>query len=238
MAEQKTAIVTGAGSGIGRATAIGLAARGYRLVVVGRRRDKLEETARLAGEAGGGSECVVVAADLRESTACAAVVAGAVEAFGRVDVLANVAGSAPMMQIREVTGEDWRACVDTNLSSVVHLTAAVWPVFERQGGGVVVNVSSMSTIDPFPGLAIYAAAKAGLNMFTRCTAQEGASIGVRAVAVAPGAVETPMLRGLFSTDAIPEDRTLSPEDVAGEICGCVTGQRAFKPGETIAMASP
>jgi NAD(P)-dependent dehydrogenase (short-subunit alcohol dehydrogenase family) len=85
---------------------------------------------------------------------------------------------------------------------------------------------------------MYASAKAAVNMFTLCTAREGAAIGVRAVALAPGAVETSMLRGLFDEKAIPHDKTLTPEQVATVIRDCLTGARRFTSGETIPVPSP
>jgi NAD(P)-dependent dehydrogenase (short-subunit alcohol dehydrogenase family) len=94
-------------------------------------------------------------------------------------------------------------------------------------------VSSMASIDPFPGFAAYAAAKAGLNMLTHVTAREGAAIGLKAVAIAPGAVETPMLRSAFDERAIPRHAALSPQAVASLIADCITGRRAFQPGEVI-----
>jgi NAD(P)-dependent dehydrogenase (short-subunit alcohol dehydrogenase family) len=96
----------------------------------------------------------------------------------------------------------------------------------------------MASFDPFPGLAIYAAAKVAINMFTHCIAQEGEKIGVKSVCVAPGAIETPMLRGLFGKDVLPTEKTLDPKEVAGFIVDCITGKRGFKSGETVVMASP
>ena len=239
MANHRVAIVTGAGSGIGRATGILLARSGYHLTLVSRSRDKLEETADLAGQtAAPGVACFVAPTDLRDVTATSTLAQQTFERFGRLDAIANVAGDAPMMPIEQVTPDAWRYCIDVNLSAVVHLTASAWPIFRAQGSGVIVNISSMASIDPFPGLAIYAAAKAGLNMFTQCTAQEGQPIGVKAVAIAPGAVETPMLRALFDEDTIPPNNTLDPDEVAKMIMDCITGERAFEPGETIAMPSP
>lgn len=239
MADHRAAIVTGAGSGIGRATSILLARSGYHLTLVSRSRDKLEETADLAAQtAAPGVACFVAPTDLRDVTATRTLARQTFERFGRLDAIANVAGDAPMMPIEKVTPDAWRYCIDVNLSAVVHLTASAWPIFHAQGGGVIVNVSSMASIDPFPGLAIYAAAKAGLNMFTQCTAQEGQPIGVKAVAIAPGAVETPMLRVLFDEDTISPSKTLDPAEVAQVIVDCITGQRAFEPGETIALPSP
>lgn len=225
MTDQKVAIVTGAGSGIGRATSIDLASRGFHVVLVGRTESKLNETASLAN--GGTIEVV----DICQSDQCHDLI----KRTSRIDAIANVAGAAPMLPIEKVNDATWRTVIDTNLSAVVNLTAAAWP---KLNSGTVVNVSSMASIDPFPGLAIYAAAKAGLNMFTRCTAQEGQAIGLKAVGVAPGAVETPMLRSLFDEQTIPRDKTLDPADVARVICDCITGDREFESGETIVVPSP
>lgn len=239
MAGHHAAIVTGAGSGIGRAASIFLAQTGYHLTLVSRSRDKLEETADLAAQtAAPGVACLVAPTDLRDVTATRNLAHQTFERFGRLDAIANVAGDASMTPIEKVTPDAWRYCIDVNLSAVVHLTASAWPIFRAQGGGVIVNISSMSSIDPFPGLAIYATAKAGLNMFTRCTAREGQDIGIKAVAIAPGAVETPMLRGLFNETDLPTSKTLDPKEVAQVILDCITGERTFEPGETITMSSP
>jgi NAD(P)-dependent dehydrogenase (short-subunit alcohol dehydrogenase family) len=239
MTDHHAAIVTGAGSGIGRATSILLARSGYHLTLVSRSRDKLEETADLAAQtAASGVSCFVAPTDLCDVTATRTLAQQTFERFGRLDAIANVAGDATLMAIEKVTADAWRYCIDVNLSAVVHLTASAWPIFRAQGGGVIVNVSSMASIDPFPGLAIYATAKAGLNMFTQCTAREGQDIGVKAVAIAPGAVETPMLRGLFDESELPPSQTLDPDQVGQVIMDCITGDRAFEPGETITMPSP
>ena len=238
MATHKTAIVTGASSGIGRHTSIQLAATGYHLVLVSRTRDQLEETADLAAQSTSlNVQCVVTPTDLRDPIATRNLVGQTVERFGRIDAIANVAGYSPLQPIEETSVEQWETVIDTNLSCVVHLTAEAWPILQKQGG-VIANVSSMASVDPFPGLSIYAAAKAGLNMFTKCTAQEGEPHGIRAVGIAPGAVETPMLRSLFGLDAIPRERTLDPKDVARLIRDCITGDRQFESGETILMPSP
>jgi len=239
MTKHRCAIVTGAGSGIGRAAAVQLASEGWDVVLVGRTRAKLEETASLVEPDGGEpGEMEIVVADLLDAEATRGVVAQTLESFGRIDAIANVAGAAPTMPIEKFTPEAWRECIDANLTYVMAITAAAWPAFRKQKSGVVVNVSSVASIDPFPGFALYAPAKAALNMFTLCTAREGKEIGVSTVAVAPGAVETPMLRGLFSEKMIPRDKTLRPEAVAEVICGCITGGRKFEPGETIVVPSP
>lgn len=233
MSDLRVAIVTGAGSGIGRAVAVQLGDEGYCVVLVSRGRDSLETTAELVE-----GETFVYPADLANADAITNLIEDVLASFGRIDALMNIAGYAELLSIEQVTAEHWRKTIDINLSAAVLLTAAVWPSFKTQNSGVVVNVSSMASIDPFPGFATYAAAKIGLNMFTSCTAKEGEAIGVRAVAVAPGAVETPLLRSMFDEQMIPKDKTLSPDEIAKVICGCITGEREFDSGETITLPSP
>ena len=229
------AIVTGAGSGVGRSTAQGLARAGYDLVLVGRTQSKLEATADTLPT---GTAVICLPTDITDPDAPRQIINATLDRFDRIDGLVNVAGLAPLQPIPQITPAIWRDNIDVNLSAPVLLTAAVWPTFERQRSGTIVNVSSMSSVDPFPGFSIYGAAKVGLNLFTRCTADEGKAIGVRAVAVAPGAVETPMLRQNFDETMLPPQRTLSPDAVAEVICDCITGRRAFEPGETIFVPSP
>ncbi len=234
MSESKTAIVTGAGSGVGRQAAVLLSQAGYALVLVGRTESKLRQTASELGEA----PSLVLAADLCDPSVGQSVVQRTVERFGRIDALANVAGLAQVCPIAKITPEEWRRTIDTNVTSVMLLTSAAWPVMTRQRSGVIVNVSSMASLSPFPGFSMYAPAKAALNMFTLVTAQEGKRAGIKAVALAPGAIETPMLRSLFDAKAIPPEKTLDPVEVAGVVRDCVTGARAFQSGEVIQLPSP
>lgn len=240
--ESKVAIVTGAGSGIGRATAKRLLRAGWRVVGVGRTLDKLESTAEQSGCA---ERFTVHVCDLCDPDACDALVEETADTMGRIDALINIAGHAEIATIAQTTPQLWRTTVDANLTAVVQLTHACWPTFARQhsggsggsgesgGGSIVVNVSSMASIDPFPGFAAYAAAKAGVNLFTLVTAREGAAIGLRAVSIAPGAVETPLLRSMFDTQTIAPTDTLAPADIADVIMACIDGDRAFEPGEVI-----
>lgn len=239
MSEAKVAIITGASSGVGRETARLLAQEGYAVVLVGRNVRDLRKTEKLIGENGlEHARVLTIAADIGEPAQVRKIVEQTLQTFGRIDALANVAGFAPRQPIDEVTAELWRQTIDVNLSGPVLLTTAVWPTFRAQGSGVIVNVSSLASVDPFPGFSIYAAAKVGLNVFTKCTADEGRKIGVRAVAIAPGAIETRMLRQAFDETMIPRDKTLTPAAVAAVIRDCITGARTFKPGEVILLPSP
>lgn len=233
-----TAIITGAGSGIGSHAAELLAAEGYAVVLVGRTESKLDDAADRIAEAVEAATVEAMPTDVTDPEAVERLIAAVQDKFGRVDVLCNVAGDAPLNPIPQNTYAAWRRCIDTNLTAVVLLTSRLFPVMEEQGGGTIVNVSSMASFDPFPGFSMYAAAKVGVNMFTRSTAEEGKDKNISAVCVAPGAVETGMLRGLFSEEVIPKESALDPRDVARAVVDCATGKRGYDPGETIAMPSP
>jgi len=233
------AIVTGAGSGVGRDTAALLAEAGYGVVLVGRTQSKLEQTAEMLRQDLGDQITVdIQPCDIANAQSVQAMVESVVGRFGRVDALCNVAGFAPLGPIAKSDPVTIQSCIDTNLTSVILLTSMLWPTFTKQDASVVVNVSSMASIDPFPGFSIYAAAKVGVNMYTQCTAQEGSKIGLRAIAIAPGAIETSMLRDNFSEKMIPANKTLDPLHVAALIRDCVMGRQSFENGCTVELPSP
>lgn len=224
------ALVTGAGSGIGRATAILLAARGYHVALAGRREGPLRA---VAAELPASAEPLVIAADVGDAAAARAMVASAADRFGRLDVLINNAGLAPLLPIDRTSAAALDEVYRVNALGPANAIAAAWPHFTRQGSGCVVNVSTMGTIDPFPGFFAYASAKAAVNLMARSCASEGLAIGVRAFAVAPGAVETPMLRALFDERAAPPAACLTPDEVASVILDCVEGRRDHDNGNVI-----
>ncbi|MGA2443115.1 MAG: SDR family oxidoreductase, partial [Tepidisphaeraceae bacterium] len=180
----RVGLVTGAGRGIGRAVAVELARRGYRLALVSRTQRELEETRALCG---GAANIFNFVCDVADAQRVDVLVEDVLAKFGRVDVLAHCAGMVVKKSIEQLSIDQWRGMLDTNLSSVYFLCRRLWPVFRRQGGGVVVNVSSYSARDPFPGLGAYGAAKAGVNLLGLALAREGAEIGVRVHTVAPAA---------------------------------------------------
>src|SRR5581483_3313934 len=132
---EPVAIITGAGGGIGRAVAIELASRGYRLALCGRTESTLRQTA------GAVKDALVIPADVSISGHADLVVRMTGEQFGRVDALINNAGIAPSLGVEQTTDEQWHATIDTNLSAVFYLCRATWPIFRRQNSGVIVNVS-------------------------------------------------------------------------------------------------
>lgn len=227
------AIVTGAGSGIGRATCELLSARGYRLVLVGRRIARLQHTGYTLK-----SEWAAISADVADPQQIRRTMESALARFGRIDALVNNAGFAPMAAIEHHTPELIQRVFAVNAIGPALAVAAVWPTMLAQGSGQIVNVSSFATIDPFPGFFAYAAAKAAVNLLALSASNEGRSHGVRAFAVAPGAVETEMLRSIASVEAIPPDRALSARAVAEVIVACATGERDDETGRTILVPSP
>jgi NAD(P)-dependent dehydrogenase (short-subunit alcohol dehydrogenase family) len=223
-----TAIITGAGRGIGRATAQALAAGGYSLALVARSAAEVEETARLCG-----NNSVAMPGDVRDLEAVEGMINQASETFGRIDALVHNAGSAPMRPIEQMAPGEWQATLDTNLSAAFYFCRGLWPLWRKQAGGVAVFVSSLATRDPFIGLAGYAAAKGGLNSLCLALAREGAPLGIRVHTIAPGAVETTMLRDIVSVEQLPTSKTLEPADVARVIAQCVCGDLRHTSGEVI-----
>jgi NAD(P)-dependent dehydrogenase (short-subunit alcohol dehydrogenase family) len=222
------AIITGAGGGIGRAAALELARRGYQLALVGRTEKTLRETSQAVSR-----DALVIRADVTRVDEVDAIVEQVTKRFGRIDVLVNNAGMAPVLSIEQTTPQIWHQVIDTNLSAVFYLCRACWPVFKKQRSGVVVNISSAAAKDPFNGFLAYGAAKAALNNFGISLAREGAAIGVLVHTIAPGAVETPMLRGILSAEQFPSENTLAPADVARVVGQWASGDLRHTSGQVI-----
>jgi NAD(P)-dependent dehydrogenase (short-subunit alcohol dehydrogenase family) len=224
----RVAIVTGAGRGIGRAAAVELAQMEYRLALVSRNAGELDETRKICGD-----EVEKFVCDVSDGAKVDQMVDSVLKRFGRVDALVHCAGRAVASSIEQMSPQEWRALIDTNLSSVYYLCHRLWPVWRKLGGGVVVNVSSYAGRDPFPGLGAYGAAKAGVNLLGLALAREGAEIKVRVHTVAPSATETAMLRANFSEEQFPKEKALAPMEVAKVIVQCVCGDLGCTSGEVI-----
>jgi len=229
------AIVTGAGSGVGRAVCVPLAAKGWRIALIGRTESTLQETASILRL---GTRAMVIVADLANAESPRMIADRTIQAFGRIDAVVNNAAILITAPIEAADGSVMQQTFATNTIGPALLVSAVWPTFVKQRGGCVVNVSSMSAIDPFAGLGVYGASKVALEGFARAYANEGKKHGIRAFAVSPGAVETAMLRGMFSESKLPRSKTLLPETVAKVIVACILGERDNENGKTIVMPSP
>jgi Dehydrogenases with different specificities (related to short-chain alcohol dehydrogenases) len=185
--EGKVAIVTGATSGIGRATVNVFTEAGAAVVAVGRNESALAE---LSDEMrADGKEVLIVRADVTDGAEALRIVEATIERYGAIDVLVNAAGFLSNGTIEDTTLEAWDAMLDVNLRAVFHLMQRAVPHLEKTRGNIV-NVSSVTGLRPFPGVLAYCVSKAGLDQLTRCAALELAPKGVRVNAVNPGVVVT------------------------------------------------
>src|SRR2546421_2807287 len=224
------AIITGGGRGIGRAVALELGNRGYRLALAARNKEELEA---VVGQV---KTAMAVRADVTRVDDVQMLVDRTLAAFGWVDAIVNNVGLAPVAKIDELSIEQWHAVINTNLSSAYYLARAVWGTFKEQHKGCIVNISSMASRDPLPGFAAYGAAKAGLNLLSLVMAREGAEHGIRSYAIAPGAVETGMFRRMVSKEKWPAEKTLEPADGARVVAQCIDGDLKDSSGEVIFLS--
>ena len=227
--EGKTALVTGASKGIGRAIAAELAAAGA-IVVLGYRSGK-DEAEALAAELGGRA----VQADVSNAEDAARLVAEA----GDLDILVNNAGLTRDGLLARMPDDDWRTVIETNLSSVFYTCRAVTRPMMKKRAGAIVNVSSIVGVHGNWGQTNYAASKAGIIGFTKSLARELGSRGVRANVVAPGYVKTQL------TDVLPEEATEAmlqntplgrlgePQDIAGAVRFLCSDEASFITGEVL-----
>lgn len=216
----KVAIVTGGGSGIGLACARRFLEEGASVVISGRSRKRLDEALQ-----GLPAERVhAVTADVAKRPDCDAVVAAAIERFGRIDTVVNAAGMNLVGKIHETSDEDWEACIGSDLSGVFYMSRAAIPHL-MQSKGSIVNVGSVSSLGGGWSHAAYNAAKGGVANLTRSTACDMGRFGVRANTVAPGLTVTGMVDGIMEDEAllekawerIPLRRAGQPQEVAAAV---------------------
>lgn len=225
----KVVIVTGGGRGIGRAICQRFAEAGATVVAAARSQEDLDETLRLIESAGG--FCGVLKTDVTRVDEVDALVSSTVDRLGKVDVLVNNAGLAPNGPIDSFDPSLFDQMIAVNVNAVFYGCRAVWPIMRERGGGVIVNISSVAAIDPFPGFAAYAGSKSFVNGLTNALAKEGAEHGIRVYGVGPGAVDTEMLRGPFPD--FPDDQCLQPSDIAESVWFMTQPACRYSAGQTL-----
>ena len=235
----KVAIVTGGGRGIGRAIALGLAGCGAKLVLASRTREELEKV--VSEIKGNGGEAVPVVTDLMVSEQINALVEATMKTYGRVDILVNNAARSflrPLMDLRE---NGWDKIFDVNCKAVFFLSRAVAKIMGDQGGGRIINITTVGAVRGGAGMGVYHASKAALNMLTKCMAVEWAPLNVNVNAVGPGLTKTAFSQPIWSnpsleqmiTTRVPKGRLAEPEEIVGAVLFLCSEDSSFITGESI-----
>ncbi len=238
--EKKSVIVTGGGSGIGRATVLAFAGEGARIVVADVNEAGGEETARMARELR--AEAVFVRADVSRASDCAALVERAVMLHGRLDIAFNNAGiNLHPAPIAEVAVEDWARILAVNLTGVFLCMRHEIPIMKRGGGGAIINTASVGGVIGTAGVTPYCATKHGVVGLTKSAALDHIGDGIRINAVCPGGTRTEMLAEWFKDPAVerralahtPIGRMAHPEEIARAVLFLASDEASFMVGHAL-----
>lgn len=233
-------LVTGAGRGIGRSIALGLAHSGSDLVLCSRSRDELDAVAAEARNHG--VRALVVPCDVADPGQISAAVDAAILEFGRIDVLINNAGLAIKRRAEDLPLEDWQTIINVNLTGVFLMAQAVGRHMLGRGSGSIVNISSIAGKTGLVGSSAYCASKGGVDMLTRTLAVEWADRGVRVNALAPAYTETPLVKSITDVRAdfadkvvarTPMKRMADPEEMVGTAIYLASRASSYVTGEIV-----
>ncbi len=233
------AIITGASSGIGEATARHLANEGAAVVLAARRIERLDELKSEIEDNGG--RALVVETDVTDRAACQALADATKDEYGRIDILVNNAGLMPLSYVEKLKLDEWDQMVDVNVKGVLYCTAAVLPTMIEQERGDILNVSSVAGRRVFPGSAVYSATKYAVRAFSEGLRQElGPKYGIRVTSIEPGAVATELTHTITDEDIKSNfgKRTVTPLDsdrIAEAIVHCVTAPRGTTTSEMMIL---
>ena len=220
----KMALITGGGTGIGRAIALAFGREGAKVAVAGRRKEKLAETLRELERHGG--EGLAIACDVAKAKDAARAVRETAKAFGKINVLVNNAGILHASTIEGISEEQWDQLMTINLKGPFLMCKAALPEFRKAGGGTIVNIGSVLGLVAMKDRAAYCASKGGVTLLTKAMALDHAHENVRSNCICPSIVETELVQGLFAASEegkalrrarigqIPLGRMGRPEDVA------------------------
>jgi NAD(P)-dependent dehydrogenase (short-subunit alcohol dehydrogenase family) len=237
----KVAVVTGGGSGIGRAAAIRFAAEGAHVLVADIAADR---AGAVAGEiADGGGRAAAMVVDVSDPAQVEAMAARAVSEFGGIDVLMTAAGVLSFGSVTETDPQAWNRVIGINLTGTFLASRAVIPAMERRGGGAIVTVSSSTGAhDASPGNVAYVASKGGVAMLTKAMAVDHAPQGIRVNAIAPGPTATPMLGSVMTDDemrrfgeAMPIGRLAQPAELAAAAAFLASDDASYVTGAVFAV---
>jgi NAD(P)-dependent dehydrogenase (short-subunit alcohol dehydrogenase family) len=230
----KAVIVTGASGGIGLAICKRLGEEGAKVVAAALRQEAVDDVARQA-IAAGAPDAVGVICDVSDEAAVEATVKACIDRFGRFDAVVNNAGLMTFKRLEDFTQGDWVEVFAVDLLGAVHFTRQAFHRMDQ--GGAIVNIASVHAVMTTPNVAPYAAAKAALLSLTRSTAIEGKAKGIRANAILPGAIDTPMLWSnpniRSGAETIDRKDVGKPEDVAGAVAFLASGDAAFVTGASL-----
>jgi NAD(P)-dependent dehydrogenase (short-subunit alcohol dehydrogenase family) len=239
--EGKVAIVTGAASGIGRATAIQLAREKAKLTICDCNMEGLEETRRICAESG--AECLALEVNVRELADIEKCVQSTLETYGTIDILVNNAGTGQFCPFAMMDDDEYNRVMDINTRSIFWFMRAVLPTMMDKDYGKIVNVSSIVSLIAAQGQSIYSASKGAVKMMTQGAAIDCSGYHINVNAVAPGMTLTGLTKNMlgdpdqaaYFLEKIPQRRIGLPEDLASAICFLASDEASYIDGHTLVV---